>query len=1191
MRKKYKILFSFLSYIMFSANLYAGDEAIELEANKSIFDIEKETIKAKDRVTVKYKDITIYSDQIEKLENKNILEANKNVIFTRGNQVIKADKIIYDMDKQRTIISKSNIFDTNLKLRFGGNETEIEGTSKINIYKGWVTASSYENPNYKIEADELIIYPNRKLIAKNMGINIGGKTLFKIPYYVTSLKSESQRATLFPIIGKDEKRGIFITWGFDYDRGNLTQGFMDFEVSQKKKLAIKWSNDYKLSENNKGNIFVKRYVLPFSGNEKEWDIKWTHTTILKPKKDIVNRKFFDLGYGIWNLEYQNRTTNLISTVDNKLLKDTQTDYLKKYKQIGFYNFKIDQEIGKNGEFNFEYYWTQDRKALKELTRINDEIVYKNNLDSLNTDVDLYRKLKYTNNNNDINIKIEKEDFTDINPGYVGDYSSYKKNYSYEFDIKGPKIKFNFINLDKDEYGEIFGIKEKNNLNSFLFKNKNNRWIEKIAYDTKKEWNLNFGNYYLFRKNDFFGYKPKTTTEYLFNNLYFGLNMKYVKLKKKEYEYDYTKDNNNYNDFFNKNLNGINLNLYNNDRVYKIYENSKYAKRAKKIIDESYVSEKFNIGNDNIDLPIKDSFISFNYGIENRNYKNVYIPDFSGITVPIFGKIDVGRKLEDINSKTGYKIAKDSNGNEIKSNPKVIVNTLNTRLFTTLFDNTYKINKKYDVKIINDLNLTVQKTTAKNAIYDGYDIIEVPTNDLEIGNNFKISVGNVNLQYNFFKKDGKHFQNNWLTDSYMRNYIKADIDNKRFVAVNFEKSKNFENKDIKDSESIKKDIQYGYTSEKGNNFLYSYSENIVKYYPYNEILGWDNKKYKEKNKIRKFGISFNEWKVDYYKDIVTLNDIFATTGIFNKSALKSKLDTDSISITYDTKNIKNRQSNVNHTVKIDIGTGKKTYRYLNGTPLNEYDDIYAVTRDYTNIDLMYRYEKDMETKISKNEKNLNNESKKEDDVNEKSLYNLNVFNEKIKEKKSSLKYFQIGMNFQLDETNSMKNIKLKGLDKINNFAFKIETGYSDQYFINYKFLMERPDGIFRNDINRKSNYNFRKHDLEVKYKIGKSEEQPWWIGANLEYIQDGLAKLSDPQIYESSNNAVKVNKITQGMVTVTHIAENIKWEIGGGMKWDKPDNKKLGYYPVVSFKFSLVPFPEKSVDIGYDKGSPKFGIKF
>ena len=46
-----------------------------------------------------------------------------------------------------------------------------------------------------------------------------------------------------------------------------------------------------------------------------------------------------------------------------------------------------------------------------------------------------------------------------------------------------------------------------------------------------------------------------------------------------------------------------------------------------------------------------------------------------------------------------------------------------------------------------------------------------------------------------------------------------------------------------------------------------------------------------------------------------------------------------------------------------------------------------------------------------------------------------------------------------------------------------------------------------------------------------------------------------------------------------------------MKWDKPDNKRLGYYPVVSFTFSLVSFPEKSINISYNEGSPKFEIKF
>lgn len=96
------------------------------------------------------------------------------------------------------------------------------------------------------------------------------------------------------------------------------------------------------------------------------------------------------------------------------------------------------------------------------------------------------------------------------------------------------------------------------------------------------------------------------------------------------------------------------------------------------------------------------------------------------------------------------------------------------------------------------------------------------------------------------------------------------------------------------------------------------------------------------------------------------------------------------------------------------------------------------------------------------------NQKKDDVNEKSLYNLNVFNEKIKEKKSTLKYFQIEINLQLDEINSLQTIKLKGLEKINDFVFRIEVGYLDKYFVDYKFIMERPDRIFRNDVNRKNN---------------------------------------------------------------------------------------------------------------------------
>ena len=67
----------------------------------------------------------------------------------------------------------------------------------------------------------------------------------------------------------------------------------------------------------------------------------------------------------------------------------------------------------------------------------------------------------------------------------------------------------------------------------------------------------------------------------FEYLYFGLNMKYVNLKKKSMNTIILEITIIIMIFFNENLNGINLNLYNKDRIYKIYENSKYARRAKK----------------------------------------------------------------------------------------------------------------------------------------------------------------------------------------------------------------------------------------------------------------------------------------------------------------------------------------------------------------------------------------------------------------------------------------------------------------------------------------------------------------------------------------------------------------------------------------------------------------------------------
>ena len=1225
MKIKYKILFTFLFCVLFFANVKESrtEEIINLETEKSVIDIENESISAADGVLLKYGDISIKSDNLKKLAKRNVLFAYGNVLFNQGTQTIKANEVIFDMDTKKAKILGSESYDSDLKLRYGGEETLSEYPSKITIKNGWFTTSPYENPNYKVNTRELKIYPNRKVVAKDISVVAGGKTWFKFPYYVVSLKPESQRATLFPYIGSDSDRGLFGIWGFDYDRGPLAQGFVDFEISTKKKLALKFSNDYRFGANNSGNIFVNRVVVPLGNKQREWDFRWTHNVVNTPKVEKSERSFYNLGYGIWNLTYKNMTTNLMRAADGVLLKDDYSAYVNSYKKIGFYDFTINQELGKNGEFNLDYYWTRDREALRDLTKINDYIVDRDEIDPRKTDVDLYKSLKYTNGNSDVAIKVDNEEFIDINPGYIGDLNSYRKKESYSIDLRGPKIKFDYVDSDKDEYGEILNLRERDDAD-FHSLESSNRWVQTVAYDKRKEWGLTFGNYYPFRQSEFFGYEPKTLPQYLTNNFYFGAETKQVDIRKKEYEYDFTRDNPNFNSMF---LNSV---TDDNSRIYKVYEDADIIKRAKKIVYEKYRSQKINVGNDKIDLPLRNSYVAFNFGFENRDYSDVHVPEFYR-----------GRKIEDIFSRTGYKIAKNASGEEIKQKPSMNIATLDAKLFTTMFDNTARTDNKYDVRVTNEADVSFQKTDANGAMYNGFDIIEIPSNAFGLKNNFNVHVGNVNFNYIFTGRDDRHFSDNWLKNRYVRNYFKADIANRRFVSFDFENNEEYEFKNFKSSRNLNREAQYGFTSNNEDNFLYRYRDRKKEIYPFDITMGWDQNTYKELERERTFSMNFNEWGIEYTNLRTKRNDIFGTSASFGTPNLKLSTETHKIGFVYDTKKMKNKKFESDHYFRVNYGFGKKTYRGLNNTPLVDSDDVYSYGSDYTTISLLYRYENNAKPKYEKDLKRENESSESVSASREKDIvkdsntqrfsisdssktvldnieinsddrlflsneeeqayksyveeenyrqnkFTLNDFNSKLQELRKGKKYFQVGLDLEIDGSNSLYSTSLKGMNRLNDLTFKMEAGYLEKFFVAYRYIMEKPDRIYRNLPGRKSEYNFRKHEFETKYMFGEDPDKPWWIGGKVQYVKDGAPSSSDPEIFESSSAATRVNKLTLGLATLSHRFENVEWEIGAGVKWDKPDNKKLGYYPVITLKFGITPFPEKNIQFNYSGGSPSFG---
>ena len=122
-RIKYKGLCILLFYIILFSELKAAGEIIDLETEKSTINLETEEVPTEGNVTVKYGDFTINADKLKKIANKNILSGSGNVEFIQGSQIIKADNLIFDMDTKLAKIFNSESYDTNLKLRYGGEET------------------------------------------------------------------------------------------------------------------------------------------------------------------------------------------------------------------------------------------------------------------------------------------------------------------------------------------------------------------------------------------------------------------------------------------------------------------------------------------------------------------------------------------------------------------------------------------------------------------------------------------------------------------------------------------------------------------------------------------------------------------------------------------------------------------------------------------------------------------------------------------------------------------------------------------------------------------------------------------------------------------------------------------------------------------------------------------------------------
>ena len=248
---------------------------------------------AQDGVEVYFQDLQIRADELHYIAKSHRAFFAGNVQMAQDNSFVEGNSLEYDFKNKisRIDAAKATITDHDL-----AGDVYIKGDIEtmddlIFIQDGTATTCDLEKPHFHLKAGELEIYPDDKMVIRNVSYWEGRVPLFYWPYLVIPLGRTS--AFELPQIGHSPSEGWFIKIAYNYYRDRESYGKLHLDYMQKKGYGTGVDHTYADgADSGKGNVFVYRLYNPKT-QITTWEGDWQHAWQLNPEVEI------ELGTGYW----------------------------------------------------------------------------------------------------------------------------------------------------------------------------------------------------------------------------------------------------------------------------------------------------------------------------------------------------------------------------------------------------------------------------------------------------------------------------------------------------------------------------------------------------------------------------------------------------------------------------------------------------------------------------------------------------------------------------------------------------------------------------------------------------------------------------------------------------------------------------------------------------------------------------
>lgn len=242
----------------------SADEPYSLTAEGEIvYDNHQGLISAEGGVVLESTDFRVESDDITVDLNEKIATATGDIIkIISGNQILFGDKLVYNYASKKGCVYQADtkVEDLNLagdEIRFMLQET---GDVMVVIDKAYLTTCIFDTPHYHVTASSIELYPDNRIILKNLKFYLGKVPVYYFPYYVIEYNpqtGEYKNVTPFPNLGYNSKYGLLVQLYYPYEIGKKNNGLVSIETNSDDERRSKWQHNYNINKNYK---WVSRFI-------------------------------------------------------------------------------------------------------------------------------------------------------------------------------------------------------------------------------------------------------------------------------------------------------------------------------------------------------------------------------------------------------------------------------------------------------------------------------------------------------------------------------------------------------------------------------------------------------------------------------------------------------------------------------------------------------------------------------------------------------------------------------------------------------------------------------------------------------------------------------------------------------------------------------------------------------------------